>query len=373
MYGMGIEDALGVAFGGIAFLGEVHGLYLDRASFVNFGSGDCIYIDGGNATAQVQLGTIHKIRGDGCKFGIRAPGNFSDIEIDGGAITSSDTTTGGTGIGIDLERDPISSNTVAGGNVRIHDIAIRDFPAAHIRLVDIAAASIVQVKEENINTAASGIGIDLQTQTNPLASLNKCFGTRIAFPVVASFATGISIGAGCSNIDIYKPVFSSTPTTITHLGTNSSWVTDDSGVTLGSGTPFVSSPITPATSRALNVSIPNETTTGTTLGFSTVLTMTGCPGGAPVCAVTTGAQTTGLIGIVVATAGTSGSATIAVGGVAACAFDGSTTPGHYAIPSATPGKCKDSSTKGTAEVFGMVLDLSTGARMVRVLLNIQGQ
>ncbi len=372
IYGLGIEDALGNAFGAISLFGEVDGTYLDRVSMINFASGECLHVDGGNGLAQVQIATIHKIRGDGCKFGIRAPGNFSDFEIDGGTLTSSDISTTGIGIGLDFERNPTAM--AADGNIRIHDIALRDFPAGHIKLVDIAAATIVQIKEENINTGVQGFGIDLET--NPLANSNKCSGTRIAFPVIASVAVGINIGAGCSNIDIYKPTLSSTNPSasvlLTDNGTNTSSITDEYGVTLGMGTPPLG-----IAGRSVNIVVPNETSTGTTLYETAILTGVGssCPGGT--CAMVPSTATTppGIVGIVVSTpaVGTTGNAVIAVSGIAPCVFDSqaTVTVGHFAIVStATAGRCRDSSSK-SGEVLGIVMDSATvGNKTLRVALTV---
>ncbi len=131
-YGLAFEDAIGQAFGGMALLGEVDGAFLDRSSMVNFTQGSCLYIDGGHAGQLVQIATIHKIRGDTCKFGIRSLGNASDIEIDGGTLTSSQV---GGDIGIHLVNNPLSTKNNV-GNIRIHGIGIRDFLTAHIKVVD---------------------------------------------------------------------------------------------------------------------------------------------------------------------------------------------------------------------------------------------
>ncbi len=349
-----------------------------EASFVNFGSGDGIYIDGGNGSAQVQVGTLHKVRCDGCKFGIRAPGNFSDIEVDGGALTSSDTSASGTGIGLDFERD--ANSGIANGNLRIHDVALRDFPAGQIKLVDIPAATIVQIKEENINTAVQGIGISLETAVIAGTAGIGCSGTRIAFPVISSSATAINVGAGCSNIDIYKPIFSSNTTNITDNGTNTSWVTDETGPNLGAGTPFITSSNTSATGRTVNISIPNETSTGTTVGRTAVLSSTNCPTGAPVCAkIAPTTATSGIVGIVVLNGGTSGNAVVAITGIAGCLFDGNTAvaAGNYVMPSSSvPGGCRASTSRPSNEILGVALDSAGGGvttKQIRVLLSLQGQ
>lgn len=84
--------------------------------------------------------------------------------------------------------------------------------------------------------------------------------------------------------------------------------------------------------------VPNAGATGTTLNRLAIAT------GAPSTAVVaTTASTTSLLGIVVAGAGTTGNARIAVGGQAACEFDANAvTAGNYVIASTTVGgACRD--------------------------------
>ena len=108
------------------------------------------------------------------------------------------------------------------------------------------------------------------------------------------------------------------------------------------------------TGSQLVVEIPNAAVTGTTQNY--LARLTGAPSTAVVALTST---TDGIVGIVMAGAGTTGNAQIAVAGIAQCTFDGATTAGHYVIPSTTVGgQCKSFGatlpTNGT-QVIGRVL------------------
>jgi hypothetical protein len=106
--------------------------------------------------------------------------------------------------------------------------------------------------------------------------------------------------------------------------------------------------------------------TGTTVKRLAKLT------GAPSTAVVAGtSDTSGIIGIVVAGAGTTGSASIARLGHATCEFDGATTAGHYVTISVTDaGKCHDAgSTYPTSgQVIGFVTETIGSAGDAPVLI-----
>ena len=115
------------------------------------------------------------------------------------------------------------------------------------------------------------------------------------------------------------------------------------------------------------VEIPNAAVTGTTQNYLASLT------GAPSTAVVISTSTTdGIVGIVMAGAGTTGNAQIAVAGIAQCTFDGATVAGDYVIPSVTvAGQCHSNGatlpTNGT-QVIGRVLstNASTGTYDVQL-------
>jgi hypothetical protein len=97
----------------------------------------------------------------------------------------------------------------------------------------------------------------------------------------------------------------------------------------------------------------NNTTTGTVLNELAILT------GAPsTSTVATTLSTTGVIGLVVAGAGTSGSATIQFGGVGPCIFDNTVTAGDYVQASTSSGgECHDAG--ATKPLTGQILGRAT--------------
>lgn len=120
-------------------------------------------------------------------------------------------------------------------------------------------------------------------------------------------------------------------------------------------------------SVSLTYEMANDTGTGTT--NDRLAKLSGAPSRAIV--LTTG-DTNGIIGIVTANGGVTGSAKIAFSGTANCEFDGSTTAGNYVGSSTTTaGKCKDlgSSVPTTgAQIIGRVLTTNVGAGTYSVLL-----
>lgn len=115
-----------------------------------------------------------------------------------------------------------------------------------------------------------------------------------------------------------------------------------------------------------DVAVANDASTGTTVNKLAKLT------GAPATAVIAGtSDTSGLIGVVVSGAGTSGSARVALIGIAACVFDGATTAGNYVKASVSAGgSCTDAgSTYPTSgQVVGRVLSTNGGAGTYNVYL-----
>lgn len=122
-----------------------------------------------------------------------------------------------------------------------------------------------------------------------------------------------------------------------------------------------------------NIIIANEGVTGTTANYLAKLT------GAPSTAVVAGtSDTSGVVGIVVSGAGTTGSALIARSGSASCAFDGATTAGDYVIVSTTAaGKCHDTGAatypSGNIQVLGRVLSTNVGAGTYAMTLHMGTQ
>lgn len=116
--------------------------------------------------------------------------------------------------------------------------------------------------------------------------------------------------------------------------------------------------------------VANEAVTGTTQDRLAKLT------GAPSTAIVAGtSDTSGILGIVVANAGTTGSAQIAIAGRYNCEFDGATTAGNYVISSATTaGKCADggSTPPTTRQVIGRVLSTNGASGTYEILLTGPG-
>lgn len=97
----------------------------------------------------------------------------------------------------------------------------------------------------------------------------------------------------------------------------------------------------------------NASSTGTSTNKLTKLT--GAPSTAVVAAIT---DTSGIIGVTVAGAGTTLNATIQLTGLTPCVFDGATTAGHYVQNSATvAGDCHDAgaSYPASGQIIGRVL------------------
>jgi len=212
-----------------------------------------------------------------------------------------------------------------------------------------------------------------------VATTSSCTSARIAFPVITSFATGIQVGANCSNVDIYKPIITGLMTGALPITDNSvtgaTRVTDDNGVTLGVATGGT------VNSQSLNILVPNQTSTSMTA--ETVqyqlasFTTSNCPSGVALCAALSPlGATQGVVGIVVAGAGNSGNAVIAVSGIAKCTFVGAPTAGNYVVAASATnnqGLCKDGgSSPPTTEYLGIALE-NTGTSKNRVALSIQKQ
>lgn len=117
----------------------------------------------------------------------------------------------------------------------------------------------------------------------------------------------------------------------------------------------------PAFAQVGNNGIANEGVTGTTLNKLAKLT-TASPSTA---IITTAGDTTGIVGVVVGNAGTTGNPIIAWGGQAVCAFDGTATAGHYVQNSGTVnGDCHDTGSTAeptTGDTIGRVVIGGSGA------------
>jgi hypothetical protein len=118
----------------------------------------------------------------------------------------------------------------------------------------------------------------------------------------------------------------------------------------------------------------NDTTTGTIINGLAVLTSAGC------AAASSSALSSGVIGVVIWNAGTSGGVTLAREGSAECSFDGTATViGDYVVPSSTAISglyplCHDAGATrpvGT-QILGRVLQASSGSATVQMFLDMPG-
>jgi hypothetical protein len=113
--------------------------------------------------------------------------------------------------------------------------------------------------------------------------------------------------------------------------------------------------------------VTNDGSTGTVL--NKLAKMTGAPSAAVATATT---DTSGVIGVVVDGAGTTGNAQVARGGLASCVFDGATTAGDYVqISSTTAGACHDSGAgyPVSGQVVGRVLSTNGSAGTYSVVMS----
>jgi hypothetical protein len=116
----------------------------------------------------------------------------------------------------------------------------------------------------------------------------------------------------------------------------------------------------------VSVSCPNQAGAGTVVFRLAVL------GSAPsACSVAPAGTSTGIVGVVVSGAGSTGVARVAQSGRATCEFDDATTAGHYVQASSTvAGKCHDAGQwRPTAgQILGRVLSTNGGPGAYEILL-----
>lgn len=136
------------------------------------------------------------------------------------------------------------------------------------------------------------------------------------------------------------------------------------------GTIVSSSESVDVTSNALVSEVANAGTTGTTV--NKVAKLNGAPSTALIAATT---DVSGVVGVVIGGAGTTGNAQIAVLGTASCVFDGATVAGDYVQISATSaGDCTDggATIPSTGQVLGRVLSTHGGTGTYAMLLSGSG-
>jgi len=131
----------------------------------------------------------------------------------------------------------------------------------------------------------------------------------------------------------------------------------DSGgnhLNFNSGTGAITCGTTSSGSAQTSIIVANAATTGTTINTLTKLTGTPSTG-----VISSAGDSGGAVGITIAGAGTSGSATINYMGLTSCVFDGATVAGDYVqISSTTAGDCHDTGSlnyPASGQVIGRVL------------------
>lgn len=213
-----------------------------------------------------------------------------------------------------------------------------------IAAAGLLSAQPLQFVDRYSSTLSSGC-------TSPCTSLSVASASGLPTGATYFFATVRADGANTLEIFLVTNV-SGTTLTVTggQAGTSAS--------NHGNGAQIAASFMTKGAFTQMeqdvqSVSIANASSTGTTVNKLAKLT------GAPSTAVITSTSDTGgAIGIVVAGAGTSGSALVQFAGTASCVFDGATTAGDYVqISSGTNGDCTDAgATKPTSgQLIGRVL------------------
>jgi hypothetical protein len=123
--------------------------------------------------------------------------------------------------------------------------------------------------------------------------------------------------------------------------------------------------VLPNFTNACSANIPNQSPAGTTQYTATVLV--NAPSQAEMASTS---NTTGVIGITVSGAGTSGSACIQNWGQALCVFDGATTANDYVVPSTTvAGNCHDAGAIASgSQILGQVLSTNAAAGTYNLFL-----
>jgi hypothetical protein len=119
------------------------------------------------------------------------------------------------------------------------------------------------------------------------------------------------------------------------------------------------------TSNAQLFQVANASSTGTTANKLSKLT--GTPSTAVIASTS---DVNGIVGVVVAGAGTTGNAQIAIDGVASCIFDNATEAGDYVTISTTAaGSCHDfgSTPPGSGQVLGIVLSSNASSSTPRAM------
>ncbi len=119
-------------------------------------------------------------------------------------------------------------------------------------------------------------------------------------------------------------------------------VVDTTSTQTITGTKTFNTDIPLGSGNSIGASVTNETTIGTTLNRLAKLSTTNCPASTACALIAATTDTNGIIGVVRAGAGITGSASVAVAGEVLCLTDNAATAGNYVqIGTVTSGACKD--------------------------------
>lgn len=197
----------------------------------------------------------------------------------------------------------------------------------------------------------------------PFLAGNNTFTGNNTFSGTTTFNGPVNLNAGGSLAGTFSgsPTFSGTP-----IFTGGMTVTGGTFTNSTLVTPTISSPTVTTTTVVPNLNpdrqsvvIANAAVTGTTL--NALAKLTGAPSTAVVPAIT---DVGGVIGVVTAGAGTTGSATLQTNGIVSCIFDGATVAGDYVqISGAVAGNCHDVGGGGypsSGQVVGRALTSNGG-------------
>lgn len=202
----------------------------------------------------------------------------------------------------------------------------------------------------------------------PFLAGNNVWTGNGTFSGITTFSGAANLNAGGS----LSGSFSGTPTVTGNwiLSGNPSFTgnpTFSGAPNFSASSPVFSSALIPSlNANAQSITVANNAS-GTTL--NSLAKLTGAPSTAITPLVT---DTVGAVGIVVAGAGASGSATIQNTGIASCNFDAATTAGDYVVFSATvAGDCHDvpgGSFPSSGQVLGRTLSTNAASGLYQMVL-----
>lgn len=236
-------------------------------------------------------------------------------------------------------------------------------------------ASLVSIQNLTIANRADATQIQIKNATGGNLTLKHLTGGTAAQQIDTGIGADMVL-ANNQSVDLFYNTVDSKWQVITSPATNATNISSGSlsnsrlsaqVVLTNQSNTFTSGPQSLGTQN-LTVQVANDTGTGTANKLIAKYS-----GGKAIKIATT--DRVGVLGIVVSGGGTSGSADIAVEGIATCTFDGATTQGDYVVTSAgTAGQCSDvgSTYPVSQQVLGIVMSTNGAGGDYNVLLFGQG-